>query len=80
LIGKKEIPEWKINEVNDLTGLLQQYKTVAVIEVIRMSDRQIQQIRKLLRAKAIIKMSKKNLQLRALEQYKKQSNKENLEY
>jgi large subunit ribosomal protein L10 len=52
---------------------------VAVIEVARLNDRQIQEIRKILRDKAIIRMSKKSLQRRAVEKYKDESKKENLD-
>jgi large subunit ribosomal protein L10 len=79
MIGKKEIPQWKLDEVDHLIELFNQYKVVSVIEVARLNDKQIQEMRKLLRNKAIIRMSKKNLQLRAIEKYKKESNKKNLE-
>ncbi|MFX0059719.1 MAG: 50S ribosomal protein L10 [Candidatus Hodarchaeota archaeon] len=79
MIGKKEIPQWKLDEVAHLVDLFNQYKTVSVIEVAKLNDKQIQEMRKLLREKAIIRMSKKNLQLRAIEQYKNESKKKNLE-
>jgi len=78
LIKKKQIPTWKLNEVNELVDLFKSHKNVAVIEVGKINDKQIQQIRKILRGKATIKMSKKNLQLRAIEKYKEESKKENL--
>jgi len=79
MIGKKEIPQWKLDEVAHLLELFKQYKNIAVIEVAKLNDRQIQETRKHLRGKAIIKMSKKNLQLRAIEKYKNESKKENLD-
>ncbi len=79
MIGKKEIPKWKREEVNHLVDLFKDYKNIVVIDVARLNDRQIQETRKILRGKAIIRMSKKNLQLRAIEQYKAESNKANLE-
>jgi len=79
LIKKKHIPAWKLDEVNQLIDLFKNHKNVVVIEVGRINDRQIQEMRKLLRDKAVIKMSKKNLQVRAIEQYKKESKKENLD-
>jgi len=79
MIGKKEIPKWKREEVNHLADLFKDYKNIVVIDVAHLNDRQIQETRKILRGKAIIRMSKKNLQLRAIEQYKTESNKANLE-
>jgi large subunit ribosomal protein L10 len=79
MIGKKGIPQWKINEVNNLIDLFKNHKNIAVIEVANLNDRQIQETRKLLRGKAVIRMSKKNLQLRAIEEYKKVSKNTNLD-
>lgn len=79
MIGKKKIPQWKLDEVSQLVDLFNQYKIVAVIEVAKLNDKQIQETRKLLRGKAIIRMSKKNLQKRAIEQFKKESKKEMLD-
>lgn len=79
MIGKKKIPQWKLDEVSQLVDLFNQYKIVAVIEVGKLNDKQIQETRKLLRGKAIIRMSKKNLQKRAIEKFKKESKKEKLD-
>ncbi|MHA1194668.1 MAG: 50S ribosomal protein L10 [Promethearchaeota archaeon] len=79
MLKKREIPQWKIDEINYLVDLFHKYKNVAVINVAKMDDRQVQEMRKILRGKAIIRMSKKNLQIRAIEQYKKETNKENLD-
>ncbi|MFX0046579.1 MAG: 50S ribosomal protein L10 [Candidatus Hermodarchaeota archaeon] len=78
MIGKHDIPQWKMDEVDHLVNLFKKYTNVAVIEVARLNDRQIQEIRKILRGKAVIRMSKKSLQLRAVEKYRKESKKENL--
>ncbi|MFX1256630.1 MAG: 50S ribosomal protein L10 [Promethearchaeota archaeon] len=78
MIKKKHIPQWKSDEINYLIELFKQYKNVAVIEVAHINDRQIQEIRKILRDKAIIRMSKRSLQVRAIEQYQKESKKTNL--
>ncbi|MFX1355361.1 MAG: 50S ribosomal protein L10 [Promethearchaeota archaeon] len=78
MIGKKTIPQWKINEVNSLVDLFKNHKSIAVIEVAHLNDRQIKETRKLLRGKAVIRMSK-NLQLRAIEEYKNVSKKKNLD-
>ncbi len=79
MITKKEIPEWKLEEVNHLVDLFKNNKNIAVIEVANINDTQIQIIRKILRGKAILRMSKKSLQTRAIEQYKKVSKKKNLD-
>jgi len=79
MIKKKHIPEWKIEEINTLMDLFSTYKNVAVIEVARIHDIQIQSTRKILRGKAVFKMSKKSLQLRAIDQFKTKSKKSNLD-
>ena len=78
MIGKHEIPQWKMDEVEHLVGLFKEYSNVAVIEVAKLNDRQIQEMRKILRGKATIRMSKKSLQLRAIDTYRQESKKENL--
>ena len=79
MIKKKSIPQWKLDEVNTLLDLFRTYNNVAVIEVANINDKQIQSIRKILRGKAIFRMSKKSLQIRAIEQFKKESKKSNLD-
>jgi large subunit ribosomal protein L10 len=79
MIEKKHIPQWKLDEVNELIELFNQFDNVAVIQVSKMSDKQVQDMRKTLRGDAVIKMSKKNLQIRAIEQVMKDTNKENLD-
>ncbi|MFX0080318.1 MAG: 50S ribosomal protein L10 [Candidatus Hodarchaeota archaeon] len=79
MIKKQHIPQWKLDEVNNLVELFKTYNNVAVIEVAHINDKQIQSMRKILRGKAVFRMSKKSLQLRAIEQYKKESKKTNLD-
>jgi len=79
MIKKKHIPEWKLEEINTLVELFRKYKNVAVIEVARIHDIQIQSTRKILRGKAVFKMSKKSLQLRAIDKFKTKSKKSNLD-
>jgi len=79
MIKKKHVPEWKLEEINTLVDLFRKYKNVAVIEVARIHDIQIQSTRKILRGKAVFKMSKKSLQLRAIDQFKTKSKKSNLD-
>ena len=79
MIGKHDIPQWKLDEIEHLVDLFKTYSNIAVIEVAKLNDRQIQEIRKILRGKAIIRMSKKSLQQRAVEKFQKESKKSNLD-
>jgi len=79
MIKNKHISQWKIDEINNLIELLKTHKNIAVIEVAHINDKQIQTMRKILRGKAIFRMSKKSLQLRAIEQYRSKSKKKNLD-
>jgi len=79
MIKQRHIPQWKLDEIKYLVELFNSYKNVAVIEVGHIHDQQIQSIRKILRGKAVIRMSKKSIQIRALEQFQKESKKPNLE-
>ena len=79
MIKKKHIPQWKLDEIDHLLDLFKKYKNIAVIEVAHIHDQQIQSMRKLLRGKAVFRMSKKSLQLRAIEQFKEDSKKPNLD-
>lgn len=79
MIKNKHIAKWKINEINNLVDLFRNYKNIVVIEVAHINDMQIQAMRKILREKAIFRMSKKSLQLRAIEQYNSEAKKKNLD-
>lgn len=79
MIGEKEIQHWKMEEVDHLVDLFKSYDNVIVIEVAHLNDRQVQEMRKILRGKAIIRMSKKKLQLRAIEKYKSITKNDKLE-
>ncbi|MFX0103995.1 MAG: 50S ribosomal protein L10 [Candidatus Hodarchaeota archaeon] len=79
MIKSKHIPHWKTEEINHLVDLFKKYKNIAVIEVAHINDMQFQTMRKILRGKAVFRMSKKSLQLLAIEQYKKESKKKNLD-
>ncbi len=79
MIKKARIPQWKLEEINTLKDLFKEYKNIAVIEVGRIHDIQIQSTRKILRGKAVFRMSKKSLQLRAIDAFKKESKKSNLD-
>ncbi len=79
MIKNKHISQWKIDEITHLVELLKTHKNIAVIEVAHINDMQIQTIKKILRGKAIFRMSKKSLQLRAIEKYKSKVKKKNLD-
>lgn len=79
MIKQHHIPQWKMDEITYLVDLFKKYKNIGVIEVGHIHDQQIQAIRKILRGKAVIRMSKKSLQTRAIEEYQKKSKKENLQ-
>jgi len=79
MMSEKTIPQWKKDEVNYLTDLMKKYKNIIVIDVSNINDRQVQKMRKILRGDAVIRMSKKSLQQRALDKYKEESEKENID-
>ncbi|MFX0002880.1 MAG: 50S ribosomal protein L10 [Candidatus Hodarchaeota archaeon] len=79
MIKNKHIPKWKLDEIHNLVDLFKNYKNIVVIEVAHINDMQIQTMRKILRGKAIFRMSKKSLQLRAIEDFKTESKKKNLD-
>ncbi|MFX1389227.1 MAG: 50S ribosomal protein L10 [Promethearchaeota archaeon] len=79
MINDKHIPQWKKNEIDHLVDLFRNYKNIAVIEVAHINDTQIQTMRKILRGKAVFRMSKKSLQLRAIEHFNSESKKKNLD-
>ncbi|MFW9865585.1 MAG: 50S ribosomal protein L10 [Candidatus Thorarchaeota archaeon] len=79
MIKEKHIPKWKLDEISALVELFKKYKNVAVIEVAHIHDEQIQSMRKILKGKAVFRMSKKSLQLRAIEKYGNESKKANLD-
>ena len=79
MISKKHIPQWKLDEITYLVDLFKKHKNIVVIEMAHINDKQIQETRKLLRDKAVIRMSKKNLQIRAIEQFKNETKNENLD-
>ncbi len=79
MIKKKKVQQWKIDEIKHLLNLFKRHKNVAVIDVARIDDKQIQSIRKILRGKAILRMSKKSLQQRSIGKFKEESKKPNLE-
>ncbi|TFF93852.1 MAG: 50S ribosomal protein L10 [Promethearchaeota archaeon] len=79
MMSEKTIPQWKKDEIKYLKDLMEKYDNIIVIDVSNINDKQVQEMRKILRGKAVIRMSKKSLQQRALDKYQEESNKENLD-
>jgi len=72
----KKIPERKIKAVNELANLIETKRTILISDISNIPGSQFQQIGKKLRGKAIVKVPKKNLFLRALDETKKEKLKE----
>jgi len=72
----KKIPERKIKAVNELANLIETKRTILISDISNIPGSQFQQIGKKLRGKAIVKVPKKNLLLRALDETKKEKLKE----
>lgn len=66
----KQIPQRKIEAVKELTNLLVNKKTILLTSIMNIPSSKFQEISKKLRAKAIIKVPKKNLIYRAIDETK----------
>jgi large subunit ribosomal protein L10 len=76
---KKHVPQWKKDEVDYLVSLMEKYDNIIVVNLSNILDKQVQEMRKILRDDGVLRMSKKSLQERALNKYKEESGKENLD-
>jgi large subunit ribosomal protein L10 len=79
MLTEKKIPPWKKEEIEYLVNLMKKYENIIVINLSGINDKQIQEMRKILRREAVIRMSKKSLQKRAIKKYEEESGKENLD-
>ena len=61
------VAEWKKEEVSELKGLIDSYDVVGIVDLLNIPAIQLQEMRKSLNGKAVIRMSKKNLIDLALE-------------
>ena len=61
------VAEWKKEEVSELKGLIDSFDVVGIVDLLNIPAKQLQEMRKSLNGKAIIRMSKKNLIDLALE-------------
>ena len=55
------VAEWKKEEVNELKGIIDQYDVIGIVDLMNIPAKQLQEMRKSLKGKAVIRMSKKNL-------------------
>ena len=55
------VAEWKKEEVLELKGLIDKYDVVGIVDLLNIPAKQLQEMRKNLKGKAVIRMSKKNL-------------------
>lgn len=65
-----KIPEWKSKAVKELVDLIENKKTILVSSIKDLPASQFQEIGKKLRGKAIVKVPKKNLLFRAIDESK----------
>ncbi len=68
---KGQVPQWKIDAVESLAKLINEYPVVCLIDMTSFPSKQLLKTRKLLKELALIKMSKKSTIQRALEKTKK---------
>lgn len=68
--AREDIPERKLKEVKDLSDLIKNKKTILVASIKNLPASQFQEISKKLRGKAIVKVPKKNLIFRAIDNSK----------
>lgn len=70
----RRIPKWKIKEVEYLANLLRKYRVIAIADLTKLPSAQLQEIRKALRNKAYMRVTKNTLMAKAIDKimnYKK---------
>ena len=55
------VAEWKKEEVKELKGIIGEYDVIGIVDLMNIPAKQLQEMRKSLNGKAVIRMSKKNL-------------------
>jgi large subunit ribosomal protein L10 len=68
-----KVADWKVEEVDRLEGLLNEYPVVGVVDMKDIPARQLQKMRALLRGNVLIKMSKKSIMERSVEKASKKN-------
>ena len=61
------VAEWKKEEVKELKGIIGEYDVIGIVDLVNIPAKQLQEMRKSLKGKAVIRMSKINLINLALE-------------
>ena len=61
------IPEWKRQEVDEITGFLERYDSVGVVDITGIPSRQLQEMRRDLHGTAELRVSRNTLLVRALD-------------
>ena len=55
------VAEWKKEEVSELKDLIGSYEVIGIVDLLNIPAKQLQEMRKSLKGKAVMRMSKKNL-------------------
>ncbi len=63
----EQVPQWKEEEIEEIKNLVDEYKSVGIIDMQGIPARQLQQIRSNLRDSAVVRMGRNTLIKRALE-------------
>jgi len=63
----RRIPEWKRKEVEYLVDLLKKYKVIAIADLTKLPSAQLQEIRKALRTRVYMRVSKNTLMAKAID-------------
>ena len=63
----ENLPEWKREEVDDLSGLIERYESVGIVGIAGIPSKQLQDMRRDLHGTAVLRVSRNTLQERALE-------------
>ncbi|EHP86589.1 ribosomal protein L10 [Methanotorris formicicus Mc-S-70] len=71
---QRKIAPWKIEEVNTLKELLKSKPIVAIIDMMEVPARQLQEIRDKIRGKMILRMSRNSLIIRAIQELSEETN------
>lgn len=64
----ENLPEWKREEVGELTDTLESYESVGIVSVAGIPSRQLQNMRRDLHGSAELRVSRNTLLVRALEE------------
>ena len=54
------VAEWKKEEVSELKDLIGSYDVIGIVDLLNIPAKQLQEMRKSLNGKAVMRMSKKN--------------------